>query len=180
MKCPKCGFNSFESNDACPRCAASLKELKQTYGLAPVVFSPDHRRTLAAAFGAVLSAAHAAGKGGGEFAFESAAGQHDRQWGEPSASPFFFDDAATETAESSLTSTLDPFAELLETLPQPVKAEAQQQASSSPDQGYELSSFSWDETSEPAEPAESPQSDAPVKEEDDFASLFGDLGHTKK
>jgi len=38
MKCPKCGFNSFESNDACPRCAASLKELKQTYGLAPVVF----------------------------------------------------------------------------------------------------------------------------------------------
>jgi len=126
MKCPKCGFNSFESNDACPRCAASLKEQKQTYGLAPVVFSADYRRTLAAEYVAGQSAIHAGGKEGGEFAFEPSAGQHGRQRDEPPASSFSFDGAATETVGGSLTPPLDPFAELLETLPQPVKAEAQQ------------------------------------------------------
>ncbi len=181
MKCPKCGFNSFESNDTCPKCAVSLKELKQTYGLAPVVFSPEYRQILAAEYGAGQSATHAGGGEGGEFAFESAAGQHDRQSDEPAAS---FDDAATERAGGSLSPVRDPFAELLETSPQPVKAEPQQPAPSFPDQGYELSSFSWDDTPEsaaPAEPAtETAQPAAPAKEEEDFASLFGDLGDTKK
>lgn len=181
MKCPKCGFNSFESNDACPKCAVSLKELKQTYGLEPVVFSPDYRQRLASEYGAGQSATHAAGGEGGEFAFESPAVQHDQQRDEPSASSFSFDDAATERAGVSSAPLQDPFAELLETSPQPVKAEAQQPAPSLPDQGYELSSFSWDDAPESAAPAaESPQADAPVKEEDDFASLFGDLGDTRK
>jgi len=103
MKCPKCGFNSFESNDACPRCAASLKEQKQTYGLAPVVFSADYRRTLAAEYVAGQSAIHAGGKEGGEFAFEPSAGQHGRQRDEPPASSFSFDGAATRNSGGSLT-----------------------------------------------------------------------------
>lgn len=181
MKCPKCGFNSFESNDACPKCAVSLKELKQTYGLAPVVFSSDYRRTLVSEYGAGQSATHAGGGEGSEFAFESPAGQHGQQRDEPSASSFSFDDAAQEGAGGSSSPPQDPFAELLETSPQPIKAEAQQPAAPFPDQGYELSSFSWGDAPEPAAAdAESPQADAPVKEEDDFASLFGDLGDTKK
>jgi len=181
MKCPTCGFNSFESNDACPKCAASLKELKQTYGLAPVVFSSDYRRTLAAEYGAGQSAAHAGGGEGSEFAFESPAGQHGQQRDEPAASSFSFDDAVPERAGGSSAPPQDPFAELLETSSQPVKAEPQQPAAPFPDQGYELSSFSWEDTPETAAPAaETPQTDAPVKEEDDFASLFGDLGDTKK
>ena len=176
MKCPKCGFNSFESNDACPKCAGSLKEQKQTYGLAPVVFSTDYRRTLAAEYGAGQSATHTGGKEGGEFAFESPAGQQGWQRDELSASSFAFDDEVEKSA-----APVDPFAELLETSPQPAKSEVQQQGASLPEQGYELSSFSWDDTPESAAPAaESPQSDAPVKEEDDFASLFGDLGDTRK
>jgi len=81
MKCPKCGFNSFESNDACPRCAASLKELKQTYGLAPVVFPLIIAGPWQLHLDAVLSACPCRWQRGGEFAFESAAGQHDRQSG---------------------------------------------------------------------------------------------------
>ncbi len=37
MKCPKCGYNSFEGIDSCKRCGRDLTEFSHRYGLRPVV-----------------------------------------------------------------------------------------------------------------------------------------------
>ncbi len=38
MKCPKCGFNSFEFLDNCKKCGVSLESFKKSLGVSPVVF----------------------------------------------------------------------------------------------------------------------------------------------
>jgi len=37
MKCPKCGFNSFEFLESCKKCGAEFGSFKQTHGISPVV-----------------------------------------------------------------------------------------------------------------------------------------------
>ena len=75
------------------------------------------------------------------------------------------------------TANADPFAELLEPTPQsqPVKT-----AETAP-KGLELNSFSWDDTPSEKETAkESDKHNGNGQEDDDFASLFGDLNDLKK
>lgn len=40
MKCPKCGFNSFEYLDSCKKCGNDLAAFKMSLGLQPVVMPP--------------------------------------------------------------------------------------------------------------------------------------------
>src|ERR1039458_6346395 len=42
MKCPKCGFNSFEFLDNCKKCNASLTPLKNKLGIRAFVMPPYH------------------------------------------------------------------------------------------------------------------------------------------
>lgn len=37
MKCPKCGFNSFEFLDSCKKCGAEFGSFKQSHGISPVI-----------------------------------------------------------------------------------------------------------------------------------------------
>lgn len=39
MKCPKCGFNSFEFLDNCKKCGVSLMSFKKSMGVSPIVFA---------------------------------------------------------------------------------------------------------------------------------------------
>ncbi|MDA3904269.1 MAG: RDD family protein [Desulfuromusa sp.] len=38
MKCPKCGYNSFDYLDSCKKCGKDLVEFKQNYGIKSVLF----------------------------------------------------------------------------------------------------------------------------------------------
>ena len=40
MKCPKCGFNSFEFLDNCKKCGNNLMAFKRNFGISPIVFAP--------------------------------------------------------------------------------------------------------------------------------------------
>src|SRR5665647_416871 len=50
MKCPKCGFNSFEYYDSCKRCSADLSGFKRTYSIASVVLPLEAKEKLVAEF----------------------------------------------------------------------------------------------------------------------------------
>ncbi len=41
MKCPKCGFNSFEFHDNCKKCGKSLASFKMDLNINPVIFSAN-------------------------------------------------------------------------------------------------------------------------------------------
>jgi hypothetical protein len=41
MKCPKCGFNSFEFHDNCKKCGKSLAAFKMDLNINPVIFSAN-------------------------------------------------------------------------------------------------------------------------------------------
>ncbi len=41
MRCPKCGYNSFDHLDSCKKCGKSLVEFKQSFGIKSVLF-PGH------------------------------------------------------------------------------------------------------------------------------------------
>ena len=47
MKCPKCGFNSFEYYDSCKKCAHDLTSYKATYGIKPIVLPAEVRASMA-------------------------------------------------------------------------------------------------------------------------------------
>lgn len=39
MKCPKCGYNSFDYLDSCKKCGKNLVEFKQRYGIKSILFT---------------------------------------------------------------------------------------------------------------------------------------------
>lgn len=41
MKCPKCGYNSFEFLDACKKCGAEFTSFKKTHRIRPVILTPN-------------------------------------------------------------------------------------------------------------------------------------------
>jgi hypothetical protein len=47
MKCPKCGYNSFEIHDTCKKCAHDLTGYKDTHGLKSIVLPPETRSIMA-------------------------------------------------------------------------------------------------------------------------------------
>ena len=45
MKCPKCGFNSFEFLDNCKKCGNSLASFKKSLGINPIVYAQGGPQT---------------------------------------------------------------------------------------------------------------------------------------
>jgi len=43
MKCPKCGYNSFEYHDSCKKCSGDLGSYKRTYNITSIVLPPEAR-----------------------------------------------------------------------------------------------------------------------------------------
>src|SRR5450631_1549888 len=193
MKCPKCGYNSFECFTACKKCSYDLTEFKEKLGLKPIVLQMETRNTMVAAMAAETA--------------QSAAAQQPE---EPPSDMFSFDipDEVSHTSESNATTSDaffnfsdkpvatpsqgfgnfsidgdqeikkpatmdDAFASLLESTPRsnsdasaptPPAASA---SAVSPDE-FDLDSFSWDESPETTTTGEK-------KTVDDFDSLFGDI-----
>lgn len=179
MKCPKCGYTSFESYDSCRKCAADLLGFKEANRITPLVLPASERAALAATMLAEHGQSDAEADNDDMFSFdlptnqpeESAASADPFSFNNssPTAAPFSFDTPAVAPASPAGD---DPFASLLESSPAP----QQPAAPSTP--GLELNSFSWDDTPSPGQSAgnESPRT-AP---DDDFNSLFGELGGNKK
>lgn len=170
MKCPKCGYTSFESYDSCRKCSADLVEFKQTYGLTPMILPPSLCASMAAELGSSQATGEAHSDNSADmFRFDLPT---EPQVATPSAAidqAFSFD---TPPAAQN-----DPFASLLESTPQSSKPAAASQSAAG--QGFELNNFSWDDTPAPTQPGDAPAPPAKT-EEDDFNSLFGDLGSSDK
>lgn len=196
MKCPKCGYNSFEYHDTCKKCSNDLISYKVTYGLKPIVLPQEARSSMAAAFMAEAAAGSQATEQTPDaaidmFSFDlpddeaadatsTTTGNNPFDFGEEpvadapqSFGEFSFDDEQQPAQEKA---DEDVFSSLLEATsqvddasaaPAPVTA-----AGNNPGE-FDLDSFSWDDT--PAAPAA-----AETKPEDDFNSLFGDLDDISK
>ena len=200
MKCPKCGYNSFESIDICAKCSHDLTAHKSTFGLQPVVLQKEVRLAMASALAAQEPEPEAAPELVEQqqpddiFSFDL---PDDEQTQTPEQTTTIMETASTlqpetitdgdilkafslsdEPAESTSTmETQDVFADLVETTRQetavdPLFPDATRTfADETTTKGeYDLTNFTWDDTPEP-----SPSS--PPKPVDDFDSLFGD---TKK
>lgn len=183
MKCPKCGYNSFEHYDSCSKCSSDLTGYKQTYSITSMVFPQAVKEQMAAESCSTESSADE---------ISETAESHDdifsfdlpEDSGATSSSrtddPFNFDEPSADAESvSSGKSEDDIFADLLESTSQtddspfgappvaasPAPAQAPD-ASSGPGE-FDLENFSWDDT-----PAVSSSEGAPPA--DDFDSLFGD------
>lgn len=185
MKCPKCGYTSFESYDSCRKCSADLVEFKQSHGLTPVIIPPSLRSEMAGGLGlSQTEGDNTADTAGDMFTFDLPTTQQPASPASAAASsPFSFDDPPAAPSPFSFdtpssSAPQDPFAALLSSPPEPQKpaAAAQQPAT----QGFEMNSFSWDDTPTPGQPGEVTPASAPKTEDDDFNSLFGDLDGSEK
>lgn len=185
MKCPKCGFNSFEYYDSCKKCSTDLTGYKQTYSIASVVLPLEAKEKLVTQFksdeSVIAQTSENIETHDDIFSFDLP----DDLPSTPSQNnddPFNFDEPATDIKQVDSSKTdEDVFADLLETTSQadespfatasvvsaatPVVAKAEQP--STPGE-FDLESFSWDEA-----PSVASSSATPVIE-DDFDSLFGD------
>lgn len=196
MKCPKCGYTSFESNDTCKKCSHDLTAHRETYGLKPVVFQVEERTAMAAAM-AVEAASTVAPQQPAEqpadmFSFDIPEQKPAAHLEEIARNdPFSFDDTLTAPpapepspfsfdeiqAPANPISPEDAFADLLEPtqLGGPAPSATAAATPSVPLSGeapgeYDLSSFSWDDT-----PDESAGGKTAKKADDDFTSLFGEI-----
>lgn len=194
MKCPKCGYNSFEGNDTCKKCSHDLTAHRLAYGLKPVVLQKEVRASMAAALvseGAPSAVASLQpGPETDTFSFDL---PPEQPAAPPPESPFADDvfsfDEPPPPAPSPFSTTPggeqaaaahDPFADLLE----PTRvgggtdtpAEKNGPAPGAPETGrgdYDLSDFSWDDTPESAT--------ADIKKPaDDFDNLFGKVDEPAK
>jgi hypothetical protein len=185
MKCPKCGFNSFEYYDSCKKCSSDLTGYKQTYSITSLLLPQEAKEKLAAEFHSAESSVEL---------ISDSAETHDDIFSfdlpDDSSSapvqgnddPFNFDQPSADVNQpSSSQSEDDVFADLLESTSQsdespfaaaqtatPPAAAKRPDSSSSPGE-FDLESFSWDDT--PSATAAPGSKEAAT---DDFDSLFGD------
>jgi hypothetical protein len=184
MKCPKCGFNSFEYYDSCKKCSCDLVGYKQTYSITSMVLPLEAKEKLAAEF---RSAEIADDK------ISDTPETHDDIFSfvlpddspttpvHQNDDPFNFDEPTTDFKQSSSSKSEDDvFADLLESTSQaeespfaaaqtaPAPAAAKTADVSSAPGEFDLESFSWDDT-----PAVDVAPDS-TEAADDFDSLFGD------
>jgi len=193
MKCPKCGYNSFEFHDACKKCAHDLTGYKNSHGLKPIVLPHETRAIMAEklmAGKAVEAPAPVADEPADMFSFDIPDAAPIE---EPGAflkdDPFSFDDDTPapspagadfpfgkDQMSAQAKAEEDAFADLLESTAHTTIAEPSvpHAGETSPQAGSELGDFSWDDTPEPA-PGETAK---PAK--DDFKSLFGDTDESAK
>lgn len=190
MKCPKCGYNSFEFHDACKKCANDLTSYKDTYGLKPIVLPLEARMSMAEKLMAETALSDqkpdTSDTSADMFSFDV---PEDKTAQAVVDDPFNFDDEPIPAAKSGgefsfddgqqsaqAKAEEDAFADLLESTSQEAKAPAAA-ASAAPAAGsteMELSNFSWDDTPAPA-PGETAK-----PAEDDFNSLFGSMDEPAK
>lgn len=185
MKCPKCGYNSFEYYDNCKKCANDLTGYKQTYSISSIVLPDEIKEMKAAAFSdadsVTASRIDASETNDDMFAFDLADDSSDK----PSVTnndPFNFDEpeeAATafnkpvpvmeddsvfgDLLESTSQSDESPFGSS-----QSTQTQSNVTGSTSGSGEFDLEGFSWDDNS-------SSTAEETPKVEDDFDSLFGDM-----
>lgn len=191
MKCPKCGFNSFEYYDSCKKCSSDLIGYKLTHSITPLVLPLEAKEKYAAEFRPDESApdliSDTSETHDDIFSFDlpddsSSAPAHYNDdpfnFDEPSpgmsqsASSKPDDNVFSDLLESTSQSEESPFA-VQETEP-PAPAVAKAADSSSGTGEFDLENFSWDETPAATTGADSKEFD------DDFDSLFGDTKDTSK
>jgi hypothetical protein len=198
MKCPKCGYNSFEYNDVCKKCSNDLTNFKDVFGLKAIVLPLDARTSMAQAG---ITETHEVDQAAAteeaatdmfsfdlpeEEASDAATGDTDNPFNfdeEPDkAQPMSSGDFSFDDEEKSPQAKADEaaFASLLEsTAHEDDSATAAQAASSKPTGAssapgeFDLDNFSWDDATEAPEGVEK-------KTDDDFNSLFGDMDNTAK
>lgn len=185
MKCPKCGFNSFEYYETCKKCSNELTGYKQTYSIRSLVLPLEAKERLVAESRIAGVDQEQSGDmmetHDDMFNFDvpetvtATSARND--------DPFNFDDSPAETIPSGGSmSEEDMFADLLETSSQSAESpfSAAQSAPASPSKvsastsapgEFDLENFSWDDT------AVATASDA-AAQPDDFDSLFGDVNET--
>ncbi len=186
MKCPKCGFNSFEYYGSCKKCSSDLTGYKQTYSITPMVLPLEAKEKLAAEFRSAENAtsqiSDTTEKHDDIFSFDlpddspSTPSHHNDD-------PFNFDQPSPDVMQSSRSkSEGDVFADLLESTSQTEEspfAAVQTAAAAAPAAAkaadvstvpgeFDLESFSWDDTPDAAAAPDS------AEVADDFDSLFGD------
>jgi hypothetical protein len=190
MKCPKCGYNSFEFHDSCTKCSNDLTGFKNTYGLKPIVLPLEARTAMAASMRteATELAADTVDTQNDMFSFDVPDDDAVSGGGSTLSSddPFSFDDEPVSAAGGGGEFTFDDdqlstpdnaadnaFSDLLESTSQQVDnpfvapLSSPAPTASSPGE-FDMNSFSWDDPSDTtAETASKPA-------EDDFTSLFGD------
>lgn len=184
MKCPKCGFNSFEFYDSCKKCSGDLTGYKQTYSVASIVLPQEAKERLSALSRSSESVPdqinNTAVTHGDIFSFDLSDDSPATTKGNDN--PFGFDEPLSSGKQSnSSRSEGDIFADLLESTSQAEESPfGESLASAAPaakntvvpaEPGeFDLGNFSWDDTPSEAKTA------APGTSEgsDDFDSLFGD------
>lgn len=189
MKCPKCGYNSFEYYNTCKRCSEDLSGYKQTYNITPLVFPSEAREKMVAEYRSAESVSDNTSETAETYDDIFSFDLPDDVSIEPVQStvdPFNFDEPVSGLNQSgALKPEHDVFADLLESTSQSERSPftASQAASapaapkaadsfSGPDE-FDLDGFSWDDA--PDETTAGGNNDA------DFDSLFGDTkGNTKK
>lgn len=194
MKCPKCGFNSFEYYDSCKKCSADLAGYKQTYSIDSIVLPFEAKEKLVAELRSSESAADQIADTTEThddiFSFdlpdESPPAPSPRvddpfNFDEPSpevqqsARPQFEDDIFGDLLESTSQAQGSPFAVAADSvIPGPAAVKAAD-ISSEPGE-FDLENFSWDDTPKATTPATATDS---TDAADDFDSLFGDMKESK-
>lgn len=189
MKCPKCGYNSFEFYDNCKKCSNDLTGYKLTYSISPVVIPLEVKARLAAERNSAKpvdnSSNVVAENNADMFAFNESDDTSAVAVGAvANEDPFNFDETDTAVDKTGRTgSDVDPFADLLESTslsdnnsfggsPASGKPAATRPEVSAQGE-YELDSFSWYEGAVAADSGSASKAD-----EDDFDSFFGDIKET--
>ncbi|HIJ94277.1 MAG TPA: hypothetical protein HPP94_00760 [Desulfuromonadales bacterium] len=174
MKCPKCGYNSFEYYDLCKKCSNDLSGYKQTYGITPIVLPLLAQEKLATELRSVADVADPDAENlqttDDMFSFDLPDEPLPAALAPRKDDPFSFDDDLPVVAQKESKSEDDVFADLLESTsqaPAPPPLTAAPKAAAPAPGAFDLDNFSWDE------PAEADKSGA-APAADDFDSLFGD------
>ncbi len=192
MKCPKCGYNSFEYHDACKKCSNDLTNYKETFGLKTIVLPSEARTAMAEAMSAATPEADLASEPAETatdiFSFDLPDDEAPGATAAGNDNPFNFDEEPAEVQPTSLgdfsfdeeqkspqaKAEEDAFADLLESTAHDDSAAIGKPSSAKSGPGeFDLENFSWDDTPAATNSAEK-------KSDDDFNSLFGDMDETTK
>lgn len=186
MKCPKCGFNSFEYYDNCKKCSGDLTGYKQTYSITSLVIPHEAKELLTIASRPAESAtgqiSDTAETHDDIFSFDLSDDSSSAS-ATGSGNPFDFSEPSRTVKQSHSKPEDDVFSDLLESTPQAKEspfgelraavspAAAKSANVSAGPAEFDLGNFSWDDT-----PADTNKKSAAGDAEgsDDFDSLFGD------
>ena len=185
MKCPKCGFNSFEYYDNCKKCSGDLISYKHNFSITSLILPLEAKGKLASSYHSAdntldmndampethddifsfdlpadpASSTHH--NNGDPFNFDN----HSSPQNQPNSS-ISEDDVFSDLLESTSQAEVPPFgaARVIKPPNPPVKAQAE--PSTGPGE-FDLESFAWDDNIPTAAPQENTETT------DDFDTLFG-------